>query len=63
MAVGINPLQWGWKRVEDKFVPIMTNLEPAPPDILNIIRCKCNNCHKINVDQIVELVESMDSNV
>ena len=43
MAVGINPLQWGWKQVEDKFVPIMTDLEPAPPVILNIIRCKCKS--------------------
>ena len=43
MAVGIDPLHWGWKRVKDKFVPIMTDLEPAPSDILNIIRYKCKS--------------------
>ena len=43
MAVGIDPLHWGWKQAEDKFVPIRTDLEPAPPDILNIIHCKCKS--------------------
>ena len=43
MAVGIDPLLWGWKQVEDKFVPVMTDLEPASPDILNIISCKCKS--------------------
>ena len=43
MAVGIDLLQWEWKRVEDKFVPIMVDHEPAPPDILNNTCCKCKS--------------------
>ena len=37
----IDPVGWGWKIENNLLVPIMTDLDPAPPDILNFIRCKC----------------------
>ena len=37
----IDPLLWGWSSFDDRFVPIMTDLQPAPDGILNVVRCKC----------------------
>ena len=37
----IDPLRWGWKIVNGKYYPIMTDIEAGPPDILKIIRCGC----------------------
>lgn len=37
----LDPCDWGWKIVNDKFLPIPMEQPPAPDDILNIIRCKC----------------------
>ena len=37
----INPQEWGWKLIDDHFVPIATDLTAAPDDLLKIIRCKC----------------------
>ena len=36
-----DPLEWGWKKVNDQFLPIMTGKDPAPENLLKIIRCKC----------------------
>ena len=35
------PLDWGWQIKEQLFVPIMTDEEAGPQDILQIIRCGC----------------------
>ena len=32
---------WGWEVTESGFVPIFTDLPPAPADLLKIIRCDC----------------------
>lgn len=32
---------WGWKVTESGFVPILTDLPPAPAELLKIIRCDC----------------------
>jgi len=46
MNTRLPPTYWGWKIVEGCFEPIMTDLEPAPPNILKFIRCKCNVASK-----------------
>jgi 5'-3' exonuclease len=44
------PLKWGWKLEGDRFLPCMTDADPAPPELMKIIKCKCrtacssNNC-------------------
>eukprot|EP00794_Sanderia_malayensis_P008462 gene8462-9369_t len=35
------PLDWGWQLKEQSFVPIMTDEEAGPQDLLQIIRCGC----------------------
>ncbi len=37
----INPFKWGWKESNGKFAPILTDLPPAPDDLLKMIRCNC----------------------
>ena len=37
--VRLNPEEWGWSLVEGCFMPISTDLPPAPENLLKIIRC------------------------
>ena len=37
----LQPLEYGWKKSEEKFMPILTDLPPAPDDLLKMIRCNC----------------------
>lgn len=37
----LNPTEWGWRLDQDTYEPIMTDLEPAPDNILKFIRCNC----------------------
>ena len=40
-----DPLLLGWKIVNNMFVPIMTDIEAGPPEILKVVRCGCKgNC-------------------
>ena len=39
----IQPLNWGWKYCDGKYEPIMTELPPGPPELLNLVRCACKN--------------------
>ena len=41
MDVQINPEEWGWEVKDGMYVPIGTDLPPAPAEILNVISCKC----------------------
>src|SRR6218665_19439 len=41
LATDIQPTDWGWKISNDRYVPIQTDLQPAPGEILNVVRCKC----------------------
>ena len=34
---------WGWKLQDGAFIPIGTDIEPAPEDLLKIVRCKCKS--------------------
>ena len=41
----LEPLKWGWDRTDNMLLPIKTHLQPAPDDLLKIIRCQCkSNC-------------------
>ena len=42
-TTALNPTDWGWKREDGKLVPIPTDLEPAPDDLLKVIRCNCKS--------------------
>lgn len=41
LGIDLPPTDWGWKKTENGLAPIATNKDPAPPDLLNIISCKC----------------------
>ena len=35
----LGPKDWGWRLVGASLVPVMTDQEPAPDELLKIIRC------------------------
>lgn len=37
-----SPDEFGWKREEDKWVPVMTTLLPAPEAVIELVRCGCS---------------------
>ncbi|KAK6191116.1 hypothetical protein SNE40_002860 [Patella caerulea] len=39
----LSPDQWGWKSVQGKLVPVLTDLPPAPQELLDIVRCNCKS--------------------
>jgi hypothetical protein len=41
LVTDIDPRAWGWKLEDGTLQPIPTDIEPAPADVLNIIRCRC----------------------
>ena len=53
----IRPLDWGWKKSDGKLMPVLTDLPPAPDELLKMIRCNCHTdcssmgctCKKHNV--------------
>jgi len=46
-------ISWGWQLEGKTLVPIPTDLEPAPADLLKVIRC---NCKRTSVNQRVTSV-------
>ena len=45
----LEPIQWGWKLRNDSLVPMVTDEEPGPSDLLKIVRCTCKElCDKRN---------------
>ena len=38
-----DPLNWGWKQEGYTYVPVMTNNDVAPADLLKFIRCNCKS--------------------
>ena len=36
---GLQPTEWGWKRVDELLVPTMTDSPVAPKELLEVIRC------------------------
>lgn len=37
----LNPTQWGWKLDNLMLQPVMTDVDPAPENLLKFVRCKC----------------------
>jgi len=54
---GMQPTAWGWKECDGKLITVLTDLPPAPDELLKIIRCNCHTdcssmrctCKKYNV--------------
>jgi len=42
-STDIEPSEWGWKMEGGRLTPIATDLEPAPSDLLKVIRCNCKS--------------------
>lgn len=38
----MDPLNWGWKREQNQYVPIMTEMNAAPENLLKMIHCNCS---------------------
>ena len=36
-----DPCSWGWKTKNGVFAPVMTDLDPAPEELLKFVQCKC----------------------
>jgi len=41
MTTDLKPEDWGWKIMDGRYEPILTDLAAAPDDILSVVRCKC----------------------
>jgi len=37
----VNPLEWEWKKSDEKLMPLLTDLPPAPSEFLRIIIRNC----------------------
>ena len=57
----LQPLEWGWKKNERMLMPVLTDMPPAPDELLKITRCNCHTdcssmrciCKKHNVKHSV----------
>ena len=57
VASEMQPTAWGWKDYDGKLMPVLTDLPPAPDELLKMIRCNCHTdcssmrctCKKYNV--------------
>ena len=38
---GLLPQDWGWKESDGKLIPVTSDLDPAPIDLLRVVRCNC----------------------
>ena len=53
----MQPTEWGWKEYNGTLKPVLTDLPPAPDELLKLIRCNCHTdcssmrctCKKYNV--------------
>lgn len=39
----LNPMMYGWQETNNRLTAVMTNLPPAPPQLLSAIRCGCKS--------------------
>ena len=42
-GVALPPLDWGWKLVDGRLLPVRTDLQAAHVSLLEIIRCNCKS--------------------
>lgn len=42
IANEMNPTEWGWKQENDELIPIMTDMNAAPDELLKIIHYNCS---------------------
>ena len=42
----LNATDWGWKKYGGYLVPIPTDKDVAPTNILKVIKCRCNSTSK-----------------
>ena len=57
-GVGMDASGWGWAIRDERMVPVMTEMEPAPDYLLDAIHCGCNadcstrrcSCRKYNLE-------------
>ena len=40
-VVELNAEEWGWKVTDCKMTPVQNDLEPAPQELLQFVRCNC----------------------
>jgi len=43
----MEPCEWGWMVEKGRMTPFMTDIEPAPDDLLKYVRCKCKASSRI----------------
>ncbi len=37
----MSPQDWGWKESDGTLIPVTTDLDPAPNELLRIVTCNC----------------------
>ncbi|KAJ8364405.1 hypothetical protein SKAU_G00132360 [Synaphobranchus kaupii] len=43
---GMDAMNWGWNLQDDRFIPLMTNMNAAPESLLKVIHCNCSTACK-----------------
>jgi len=43
---GMDAMNWGWKLLDNRFVPLMPRMNAAPDSLLKVIRCNCSTACK-----------------
>lgn len=42
----MNPTEWGWREEAGQLIPVMTEKNAAPDELLKIIHCNCSSSCK-----------------
>ena len=42
----LHPENWGWKLHEGEYIPVASDIDVAPPDLLKVACCKCSSSAK-----------------
>ena len=37
----MDPIGWGWQKIDDSYTPVQNTIECAPDEILKFVRCGC----------------------
>ena len=35
------PEHWGWKLIKDQYLPVATDIAPAPQELMDLVKCAC----------------------